>query len=70
MPASMMRSPRHAPGGASARPVASVTATPVVATSTPVVLRAVSRSTPNSAATSMVMNASVAPTIEPWAAVV
>ena len=65
-----MRSPRHAPCGASARPAASASATPPVATSTPAVLRALSRSTPNSAATTMVISASVEPTIEPCAAVV
>ena len=65
-----MRSPRHEPGGAAARPAASATATPPVATSTPALLRKLNRSTPNSAATAMVMNASVEPIIEPFAAVV
>jgi len=70
-----MRSPRHEPSGAEPRssvkrPVASATATPPVAISTPTVLRPVSLSTPKSAATSMVMSAKVEPTIEPCAAVV
>ena len=56
----MMSSPRHAPGGAAARPEASAAATPNTATQTPVVFLDVSGSTPSSAPTTMVCSGSVA----------
>ena len=70
VPAAMMRSPRHAPAGAPARPVASAIATPPTAMTTPSVLRAVSASRPRSAATTMVTSGSVQSASEPRAAVV
>src|SRR6186713_651541 len=56
----MISSPRQAPGGLCARPTASATATPSTAMPTPVILRAVSRSTPSSAPTTMVWSGNVA----------
>ena len=58
-PATMTRSPRQAPAGACATPAASATATPLMAIRTPAVLRAVSRSMPSAAATTMVRSGRV-----------
>ncbi|MGY3409416.1 hypothetical protein ACVWZV_005529 [Bradyrhizobium sp. GM5.1] len=56
----MISSPRQASGGLCARPAASAAATPSTAMPTPVILRAVSRSTPRMAPTTMVWSGSVA----------
>ena len=69
-PPTMTRSPRQAPGGAWATPVASATATPPIAISTPAVLRPVSGSTPSAAATTMVRSGKVDSASVPRAAVV
>ena len=55
----MISSPRHAPGGAAARPEASAIATPSTAIRTPMVFRAESRSRPSKAPTTMVCNGNV-----------
>ena len=68
--AAMMRSPRQAPSGASARPAESASAAPATAISTPRVLRRVSASRPNSAATIIVVSGSTDSASEPRAAVV
>ena len=55
----MINSPRQAPGGASARPVASATVVPRIAMQTPMVFRQVSASMPRSAPTTMVCSGKV-----------
>src|SRR6266540_2263828 len=57
----MIRSPRQAPAGASARPVTRATAAPAMAMITPTPLRLSSASTPNAAPTSMVINGKASP---------
>ena len=68
--AAMMRSPRQAPAGACVSPEASATATPSIATSTPVVLRAVSGSMPSTAPATIVISGSVDSASVPRATVV
>jgi hypothetical protein len=55
----MMRSPRHAPGGASASAVISAAATPSIASRMPSVLRRLKSSTRSSAPAIMVISGSV-----------
>ena len=68
--AAMMRSPRHAPAGASRRPAASAIVTPSIATATPAVLRGLSGSIPSTRPATIVINGSVASASVPRATVV
>src|SRR3954454_4806696 len=68
--ATIRRSPRQAPGGAEARPDSSASATPSVAVTTPIDLRAVRASLPSSAPTTIVSSGSVDKASAPRAAVV
>src|SRR5262249_38992047 len=61
----MIRSPRQAPAGASARPLTRATAAPAMAMTTPTLLRRSSASTPSAAPTSMVIKGKVESASEP-----